>query len=209
MKIVYLGCDREYSKTGSKIVETTAATNLILNHTKNGKITKFPNQYDLGIALGYMHLVPKEEINKTIWINIHPAPLPHYGGRNVAYHAIMNKENYFGATIHYMNEFFDKGDIISVKKFQIRVGMTAKELYNYACDYSIELLREYLPKLIKKEKINSTRQDGHNYYKKSKINNYIEVSESIKTEICALYYPPHFPKIKIGNKTFQIKIFEE
>jgi len=208
MKLVFLGCNRDYSKKGSEIVKSMASE-LTISHTKNNKLINFPEQYDLGIALGYMHLVPKDELNKATWINIHPAPLPKYGGRNVAYHAIMNQENYYGATIHYMNEFFDKGDVISVKRFQMHNGITAKELYDRACDYSIELLKEYLPKIINKEKIDSIKQNGHNYYKKSKLNDFIEVPEATKRKICALYYPPHYPKIKVGDKVFQIKIVEE
>ena len=203
MKIVYLGSNRTYSKSGADFVKNLCPKNSFI-YNKDQALVDFPEKYDLGIALGYMHLVSKKELKKATWINIHPGPLPNYGGRNIAYHALMNNEKSFGATLHYMSARFDAGDIISVKDFEMFEGITAKELYDLSCKASLYLLEEYLPKILNGERINSFQQKNRRYYPKKKINNNIEVDENIKKSICALYYPPHYPQIKIGNKIFNI-----
>lgn len=203
MNIVYLGSNREYSRYGAKLVKKFFPNNSFI-HNKNNALKNFPIKYDLGIALGYMHLVKKNELKKATWINIHPGPLPKYGGRNIAYHALMNNEKSFGATLHYMSAEFDAGDIICVKNFDIYKGTTAKELYQLSCQASLDLLEEFLPKILNGEELKSSQQKDRRYYPKETINNTIEVDENIKKSICALYYPPHYPQIKIGNKTFNI-----
>jgi len=208
MKVVYLGTDRYYSRQASKIIQSMPCQ-LLVNHTKNIKFVEFPQKYDLGIALGYMHLIEKKELNKAIWLNIHPAPLPEYGGRNIAYHAILNGASEFGATLHYMDEYFDKGNIIALEKFEIPEATTAKELYDMSSQASLRLFKKYIPKFLAREKINSKKQTNHIYYKHKTINNFIDVSDNVKRRICATYFPPHFPKIKIGGKNFRIILDDE
>ena len=83
--------------------------------------------YDIGVGFLYTYKIPAEQLTKT-WINFHPAPLPEYGGRNVAHHAIINNSQYFGGTMHYMNEEFDRGDIIDCQRFKIQKTDTAGDL---------------------------------------------------------------------------------
>lgn len=81
---------------------------------------------DLIVLAGFLALVPKELIAafpKKI-INIHPALLPKYGGKGMygdhVHKAVLeDKELEHGITIHYVNEEFDKGEIIFQEKFEI------------------------------------------------------------------------------------------
>ena len=82
---------------------------------------------DLVVLAGFLLLVPINFIeafpNKII--NIHPALLPEYGGKgmygsNVHKTVIENKEPITGITIHYVNEHFDKGEIILQSSFEIK-----------------------------------------------------------------------------------------
>ena len=202
--VVFLGIDRPYSIEALTDVKKMGCR-VCASHLNKNKFQAYPCNYDLGISLGYLHKVPLNELEKAPWINFHPAPLPDYGGRNVAYHAILNKESHFGATIHYMNEDFDGGDIIETRKFEFCLGTTAQELYNLACETSLDLLKEYIPKILNGESIASVKQSNSTYYKKESINDFIEIKDEIKRMITALYCPPYYPKIKIGGKTFVIK----
>jgi methionyl-tRNA formyltransferase len=202
--VVFLGIDRPYSIEALSEVKKMECR-VSASHLNKNKFKGFPNLYDLGISLGYLHKVPVEELKKAPWINFHPAPLPEYGGRNVAYHAILNKESNFGATIHYMNEEFDGGDIIEVRKFKFSLGVTAEELYNLACETSLDLLKEYIPKVLNGEGLTSVKQNNSTYYKKEPIDDFINIKDETKRMITALYCPPYYPKIKIGVKTFVIK----
>lgn len=74
---------------------------------------------DLIILAGFLWLVPDNLViafpNKIV--NIHPALLPKYGGKgmygmNVHRAVELAKEKESGITIHYINNEYDKGDII-------------------------------------------------------------------------------------------------
>lgn len=201
--VVYLGLDNPYSKIIGEYVESLV-DNLLIKHITSDRFSEFPESYDLGIAFMYPKLVPKEELEKAVWINIHPAPLPEYGGRNVAYHAIKNNETEFGSTIHYMNEKFDQGEIISKSKFDIPKSATAYELYDLACIDSVQHIIKKLPSMLSVLNWNSYTQKDPTYYQQQKINNFIELTDEQQKLIKALYYPPYYPKIKIEDKVFNI-----
>jgi len=76
-------------------------------------------QTDWIVLAGFLWLIPDTILNtyKGRIINIHPALLPKYGGKgmygmNVHASVIENKEKKSGITIHFVNEHYDKGDII-------------------------------------------------------------------------------------------------
>ncbi len=81
---------------------------------------------DLIILAGFLALIPESLLAafpKKI-INIHPALLPKYGGKGMygdrVHKAILaNNEKEHGISIHYVNEEFDKGEIIFQKKFPL------------------------------------------------------------------------------------------
>ena len=120
MKILFAshGCD--YSKKAFDIIKSCSSNGdfALINHSFDEGISEFPD-YDIGVGFLYTYKIPAEQLTKT-WINFHPAPPPEYGGRNVAYHAIINNSQYFGGTMHYMNEEFDRGDIIDCQRFKIQ-----------------------------------------------------------------------------------------
>ena len=205
MKIVFLGNSSELSTEALGIL-----TEMIGNSThelfigNNGeKFYNFPNEYDLGVGFLYQYLIPAEQLGKATWINFHPGPLPKYGGRNLSYHAIMNGDEKFGATIHYMDEKFDTGPIIEVIEFNIG-DKTAEEIYKISSDKLKILLHKYLPEIIAGEQLESSEQENITYYKKTSISDFIIVCEDVKKEIRAKTFPPYYPKIKIGEQIFKI-----
>jgi phosphoribosylglycinamide formyltransferase-1 len=92
---------------------------------------------DLIVLAGFLWIVPKKIIaafpNKIV--NIHPSLLPKYGGKgmygmHVHNAVIMNKERQSGITIHYVNEEYDRGDIIFQATCDIENSDTAECLAN-------------------------------------------------------------------------------
>lgn len=76
-------------------------------------------QIDHIVLAGFLLLVPKKLILAFLGkiINIHPALLPHHGGKSfygnkVHEHVIASKSPISGITIHHVNEKFDEGEII-------------------------------------------------------------------------------------------------
>ncbi len=83
-------------------------------------------------------------------INIHPSLLPKYGGKGMygmhVHKAVLaNKETETGITIHYVNEDYDKGNIIFQAKTKINMENNANDIAKKVH----ELEYEHFPKIIK------------------------------------------------------------
>ena len=81
---------------------------------------------DLVVLAGFLWLVPQNllEAFPNRIINIHPALLPAFGGKGmygdyVHQAVLIAGEKESGITIHYVNEHFDKGEIIQQFRFKI------------------------------------------------------------------------------------------
>ena len=106
---------------------------------------------DLIVLAGFLWLVPQNLLaafpNKIV--NIHPALLPAYGGKGMYGHhvhqaVIAARESKSGITIHYVNEQYDRGDII----FQAECSLTDQDTVE-TLEEKIHLLeKEHYPKVI-------------------------------------------------------------
>lgn len=90
---------------------------------------------DLVVLAGFLWQFPVSIIEKypNKIINIHPALLPKYGGKGMygmKVHAAVleNKEPQTGITIHYVNEHYDKGNIIFQHAIPIEDCTTPEEI---------------------------------------------------------------------------------
>ena len=90
---------------------------------------------DLIVLAGLLWKIPKSYIQTfpDKIINIHPALLPKYGGKGMygkhVFDAIvMNGEAETGITIHYVNEYYDKGAIIFQAKTVVAITDTAADV---------------------------------------------------------------------------------
>ena len=82
-------------------------------------------------------------------INIHPALLPKYGGKgmygmNVHRAVVENKDAQTGITIHFVNEYYDQGNII----FQKSVPLSGKETPEEVSEKIHELEQAHFPEII-------------------------------------------------------------
>lgn len=161
-------------------------------------------EYDVGISFMYQYKVPTEQVNSHPWFNFHPAPLPEYKGRNLCYHALLNGEKEFGATVHYMDENFDTGDIIEVSKFPIFPEDTAEDVSYHAIGESKNLFIKYLPKILAEEDFLRYPNRHTIYYPKETINSQIELPPHIKNRIRAITYKEHYPRVNIGGVMYKI-----
>lgn len=162
--------------------------------------------YDIGISFMYQHKVPAKEVNTHTWFNFHPAPLPEYKGRNLCYHAIMSGEKEFGASLHYMDENFDTGDIIKVGRFPIERWYTAQDLSEHALLVSKSLFREYLPRILADEDFLRYPNGFGIYYKKAEIVDTVSLDKDVPLSrfIRAVTYKEFYPKLEIGGVTYKV-----
>lgn len=103
--------------------------------------------YIFGIHFPY--IIPKEilAIPKVGFINLHPAYLPYNKGWHTPSWAILDNTPY-GATLHFMSEELDKGDIIFQKKIIIKLNDTADSLYQRVLNLEYEVFTEAFEDLI-------------------------------------------------------------
>jgi methionyl-tRNA formyltransferase len=73
-------------------------------------------------------------------INVHPGKLPSYRGTFPTPWCILNNENSFGVTLHYMDQGIDTGDILVQREFPILNDETGHELYKRAMRICASLL---------------------------------------------------------------------
>jgi phosphoribosylglycinamide formyltransferase-1 len=133
---------------------TTIGYNYGIDHTilidwKSIPILLKEYKIDLVVLAGFIKLVPKEFLDEFKTINIHPSLLPKFGGKgmwglNVHKKVIESGESESGITIHWVNNEYDKGEIISQYKCVVDKNETAETLQNKIK----ELEMKYFPKVI-------------------------------------------------------------
>ncbi len=106
---------------------------------------------DLIVLAGFLWLIPAKMVAKypNRIINIHPALLPKFGGKgmygdNVHKAVVENREAQSGITIHYVNEQYDKGDII----FQATCDVTPEDTFETVAQKVHQLEYNHCPKIV-------------------------------------------------------------
>ncbi|MCK8816297.1 hypothetical protein MWH28_02830 [Natroniella sulfidigena] len=140
---------------------------------------------DLGISVRYHRIISSEVRNKFKEgiVNTHGGILPQYRGTYTNIHAIINEEDEYGVTLHYIDEGIDTGDIIDIKKSEINSKDTGFDLYLRSEKLCYQILKENLDELLKGE-INSITQEEFikinnckdGLYKSKDISNLKEIS---------------------------------
>lgn len=107
---------------------------------------------DLIVLAGYLKLIGNNLLNSYTIINTHPSLLPKFGGKgmygmNVHKAVIESKEEYSGVTLHYVNNEYDKGNIIKQTKVKIEPTDTketlASKIQSIEKVQLIEVLQEF------------------------------------------------------------------
>lgn len=108
---------------------------------------------DLIVLAGFLWKIPENLVHGFPGkiINIHPALLPKYGGKGMygmqVHKAVMdNKEKETGITIHYVNENYDEGTIIS----QVKVKLDEEDTPESIAEKVHRLEYEHFPQVIQK-----------------------------------------------------------
>lgn len=124
--IVCVVCpDRNENVYWHRKVSDTAHKNRLKVVSEDSLYEKIANNrlkdVDLVVSFLYWRKIKKPllDLPKIGAINFHPAPLPDCKGWATYNYAINQNLNFWGGTAHFMDENFDSGDIIKVKKFRI------------------------------------------------------------------------------------------
>jgi len=124
---------------------------------KSGKILELLKEKnpDMIILAGFMWLVPGEIIRAFPQriVNIHPALLPKFGGKgmygdNVHKAVSDDGETETGITIHYVNEYYDEGQIIFQQKITINPHENPEKIAQKVHELEYKWYPEVILKLL-------------------------------------------------------------
>ena len=169
---------------------------------------------DLAISNTYGRLIRSPLID---WvngncINLHGAVLPDYKGLFTYNHGLLNNETSWGVTAHYVNERFDAGDIIEIRRFQIDPeNISVLELENLAQKTAYELTLSLIERWEKEGPLCGIAQmEQGNYYSREDFEAAKEVkitdaADVVKRKIHAFWCPPYEGAyIVIDGERFQL-----
>ena len=126
LNTIYLIYQLSFKRSSVSIKNLCDKNNINYLITSNLNNSKIINQIkltkaDLIINLNVMKLIKKNFLKKISYklINFHPGILPNYRGLYSTFYKLLNKDEFFGMTAHYMGDKIDNGPIISVLKEKI------------------------------------------------------------------------------------------
>ena len=166
---------------------------------------------DLIFVIGFSQLIPKEILSTPTkgCIGMHPTLLPEHRGRAPIPWTIIHGLKKSGATMFYLDEGADSGDIIGQVEFEVADDEIASSLYDKVVEAFVKLVHDNLPLLIKGEAKREKQDESKASYweKRTPKDGLIDWSKSV-TEIWTLVravthpYPGAFSNL--GGKKLTI-----
>lgn len=118
----------------------------LAEHSADADLSVYDNE--LMLFAGYKPIVPNAVLEKNCCINIHYSLLPQYRGMHSTVWAILNDEDYLGATIHLMSEYIDDGDILYQYKIENDRVSTARQFMEIFNNKITEVVADVLTRFI-------------------------------------------------------------
>lgn len=105
---------------------------------------------DFLLSFYYRNMIKPQvlELARRGALNLHGSYLPRYRGRVPVNWAVINGETETGATLHYMVEKPDAGDIVDREKVAIAFTDTAFDVFNKVTDAAVTVIGRTWPKLV-------------------------------------------------------------
>ncbi|MEO5949567.1 MAG: formyltransferase family protein [Candidatus Saccharimonas sp.] len=123
--------------------------------------------FDVLISNGCPFILPVKELKRDgqLFINIHPTLLPDLKGKTPLNGVFMTHRKYIGATMHYIDDGIDTGNIIAQEKVKLTPDIDQGLVYNISFDLEKAVFDKGW-KLLQKHKFlfSGTRQKGTGTY---------------------------------------------
>jgi methionyl-tRNA formyltransferase len=173
---------------------------------------------DFVISYMYRNRVTKDVIamGKRAALNFHAAPLPEFGGWAFYNVAILERSEDYGCTCHHMDEGFDTGPLLTVRKFPINADReTAISLEAKTQREMILLFHDFCELAESGSTLPKIPQDPRKmrYLKKTEFDNLKEIPNDSSEEIIqryarAFWYPPYeCAYFRIGDNKVEVLPF--
>jgi methionyl-tRNA formyltransferase len=104
-----------------------------------------PRDVETIVLVDYGRLIPRDLLERHVWLNVHPSLLPRWRGAAPVERAVMAGDAETGVTIIKLVEELDAGPIAAQRAFPIETEDDAGAVYAKAAKLGAELLDEVLP----------------------------------------------------------------
>lgn len=156
---------------------------LFSNFENIEKLNSLELDYVIGVHFPY--IIPKNVLAcaKVGFINLHPAYLPYNKGWHTPTWAILDKTKY-GATLHFMAEALDAGDIINQKTLKVTCYDTADSLYKKVLELEEKVFIESFDDLLtlSPKRLKQTKKGTSHNKKDLRAIKEINLEASLKTK---------------------------
>lgn len=108
---------------------------------------------DIGLSVRFHQLFRPAHLRRFRLgiVNLHGAPLPDMRGSMCDAMAIVEGRGTFGATLHWVDEGVDSGDVLAETRFPIAPADTVYDLFIRANDDGLTLIRTHLGSIVRGE----------------------------------------------------------
>ena len=105
----------------------------------------------LVVSAGFMRILSPDFVNKFQTINTHPALLPAFPGAHAVADAMAAGVEVTGATVHFVDEGVDTGQIIKQASVDVRRGETQTELHERIKIEERKILVQVIKELVDRD----------------------------------------------------------
>lgn len=177
---------------------------LIANDKRNdAAIVSMIAEMNVNTIISVQHpwIIPQESISlvNDRAFNLHNARLPTYRGHNACNHAILNGDQYYTSTLHWMVAEVDAGAIAFEETVEVAPDDTARSLYEKAIESGQMVFQRLLSHLMQRQPIPHKPISGTGVlYSRNSLDHFREIRditnpEEVDRKSRALFFPPFEP----------------
>lgn len=143
--------------------------------------------FDLLVSNGCPFVLPISKLRRPgqLFLNIHPAPLPEGRGRHPVNGAVLYRTGFIGATLHYMDDGVDTGNIVHQDQIAITPDLDLGLLYRLSFALEGRIFRAGMLRLAAASYVlEGTRQtSAGSYYSRKAEDQVVRLGEMSDEEI--------------------------
>jgi methionyl-tRNA formyltransferase len=155
-----------------------------------------PEAVDLVVSFLFWRLIrePLLSLGRIGCLNFHPAPLPDFrglGGINVA---ILEGLAEWGVSCHFVDDGFDTGDLVEVKRFAIEQSSETAFSLDLKCqEHLLVLFEGVLRRALNGEQLPRAAQGEGRYVTRQEFERLrvVRPGDDLERKLRAFWYPPH------------------